>query len=31
MIDPDNRFAMKCFLHEALMFWEHSAFKCISA
>lgn len=24
-----NRFAMKCFLHEALMFWEHSAFKCI--
>ena len=24
-----NRFRMKCFLHEALMFWEHSAFKCI--
>ncbi len=24
-----NRFAMKCFLHEALMFWEHSGFKCI--
>jgi transposase len=24
-----NRFLMKCFLHEALMFWEHSAFKCI--
>jgi hypothetical protein len=20
---------MKCFLHEALMYWEHSAFKCI--
>jgi transposase len=24
-----NRFAMKCFLHEALMFWEHAAFRCI--
>ena len=24
-----NRFAMKCFLHEALMFWGHAAWKCI--
>ena len=24
-----NRFAMKCFLHEALMFWGHSATNCI--
>jgi hypothetical protein len=24
-----NRFAMKCFLHEALMFWGHSARQCI--
>jgi transposase len=24
-----NRFAMKCFLHEALMFWEYSATNCI--
>lgn len=24
-----NRFAMKCFLHEALMFWGHSARLCI--
>jgi transposase len=24
-----NRFKMKCFLHEALMFWEHSAHVCI--
>jgi transposase len=24
-----NRFAMKCFLHEALMFWGYSAGKCI--
>jgi transposase len=24
-----NRFAMKCFLHEALMFWEYSAPLCI--
>ncbi len=24
-----NRFAMKCFLHEALMFWSHSAALCI--
>jgi hypothetical protein len=24
-----NRFAMKCFLHEALMFWEYSADRCI--
>jgi len=24
-----KRFVMKCFLHEALMFWEHSAAKCI--
>jgi transposase len=24
-----NRFKMKCFLHEALMFWEHSAHVCV--
>jgi transposase len=24
-----NRFAMKCFLHEALMFWGYSARQCI--
>ncbi len=24
-----NRFAMKCFLHEALMFWGHAAGRCI--
>lgn len=24
-----NRFAMKCFLHEALMFWCYSALQCI--
>ena len=24
-----NRFAMKCFLHEALMFWGYSAGQCI--
>ena len=24
-----NRFAMKCFLHEALMFWGHAARQCI--
>ncbi len=24
-----NRFAMKCFLHEALMFWGYAAWKCI--
>ena len=24
-----NRFAMKCFLHEALMYWEHAPSKCI--
>ena len=24
-----NRFAMKCFLHEALMFWEYAASECI--
>ena len=24
-----NRFAMKCFLHEALMFWGHAAQRCI--
>jgi len=24
-----NRFAMKCFLHEALMFWEHAAILCV--
>jgi hypothetical protein len=24
-----NRFRMKCFLHEALMFWEHAAPVCI--
>ncbi len=24
-----NRFKMKCFFHEALMFWEHSAPVCI--
>jgi len=24
-----NRFAMKCFLHEALMFWKHAADWCI--
>jgi transposase len=24
-----NRFMMKCFLHEALMFWEHAASWCI--
>jgi transposase len=24
-----NRFAMKCFLHEALMYWEYAPFKCI--
>lgn len=24
-----NRFAMKCFLHEALMFWRYSAWRCI--
>jgi len=24
-----NRFAMKCFLHEALMYWGHSAEVCI--
>ena len=24
-----NRFAMKCFLHEALMFWGHAAERCI--
>lgn len=24
-----NRFAMKCFLHEALMFWGYSARRCI--
>jgi transposase len=26
-----NRFCMKCFLHEALMFWGHSAKQCIIA
>ncbi len=24
-----NRFAMKCFLHEALMFWGYAALRCI--
>lgn len=24
-----NRFVMKCFLHEALMFWGHAAHRCI--
>lgn len=24
-----NRFSMKCFLHEALMFWGHAADRCI--
>jgi transposase len=24
-----NRFAMKCFLHEGLMFWGHAAKRCI--
>ena len=24
-----NRFAMKCFLHEALMFWHYAAGRCI--
>jgi transposase len=24
-----NRFAMKCFLHEALMFWSYAAWQCI--
>jgi transposase len=24
-----NRFAMKCFLHEALMFWGHAARRCV--
>jgi transposase len=24
-----NRFGMKCFFHEALMYWEHSANTCI--
>ena len=24
-----NRFRMKCFLHEALMFWQHAAAVCI--
>ena len=24
-----NRFKMKCFFHEALMFWEHAAPQCI--
>ena len=24
-----NRFAMKCFLHEALMFWGHAAKQCV--
>ena len=24
-----NRFAMKCFLHEALMSWEHAAWRCV--
>jgi len=24
-----NRFAMKCFLHEALMYWGHAAKQCI--
>ena len=24
-----NRFAMKCFLHEALMFWGYAAGKCV--
>jgi transposase len=24
-----NRFAMKCFLHEALMFWGYAAWQCI--
>lgn len=24
-----NRFAMKCFLHEALMFWGYAARQCI--
>jgi len=24
-----NRFRMKCFLHEALMYWEYAPFKCI--
>lgn len=24
-----NRFAMKCFLHEALMFWSHAPRRCI--
>ena len=24
-----NRFAMKCFLHEALTFWEYAAWRCI--
>jgi len=24
-----NRFAMKCFIHEALMFWGHAAPECI--
>jgi hypothetical protein len=24
-----NRFAMKCFLHEAMMFWGHAARQCV--
>lgn len=24
-----NRFAMKCFLHEALMYWRHAARRCV--
>ena len=24
-----NRFVMKCFLHEALMFWSYAAWRCI--
>ena len=24
-----NRFAMKCFLHEALMFWGYAARQCV--
>ena len=24
-----NRFAMKCFLHEALMYWGYAAGQCI--
>lgn len=26
---PFNRFRMKCFLHEALMFWGYAALECI--